>query len=267
MKFDNIQAEEIFIGKNTIIEPTAKIRGINGNAKKIFIGDNCYIGNNVQIICDDFSIGDYSKIQHNTNIHGYLPCKIGHNAWIGQFTIIDSIGGMTIGNNCGIGAHSQLWSHIKFGDTLEGCRFLMEKPMNIGNDVWFVGHCIVSPINAADKSMAMVGSVVTKDMKYNEIYAGSPALSISNKIGNQFIEVNIEEKLNKMNQYLCEFNPSSKNIKIVKDFSEVIINSEMVSYFNVSTRTYIKRSTNEEIDFMKFLLPAKAKFTPHNDTI
>lgn len=262
MNLDNIQAEEIFIGKNTIIEPNAKIRGINGKAKKIVIGDNCYIGDNVQIICDDFSIGDYSKIQHDTNIHGYLPCKIGHNAWIGQYTIIDSIGGMTIGNNCGIGAHSQLWSHIKYGDTLEGCRFLMEKPMNIGNDVWFVGHCIVSPINAADKSMAMVGSVITKDMIYNEIYAGSPAQSISNKVGNQFLEVSIEEKFIKMNQYLMEFNINIVNIQIVKDFSEVNIENEDVSYFNVDSRTYTKRGTKEEIDFMKFLLPAKAKFTP-----
>ena len=160
----NIETEELIIGKNVVIENTAKIRGINGKAKKIVIGDNVYIGGDVQIICDNFSIGNYSKIQHHTNIHGYLPCKIGHNAWIGQYSIIDSIGGTTIGNNCGIGAYSQLWSHIKYGDTLEGCRFLKESPLNIGNDVWFVGHCIVSPINVADKSMALVGSVVTKDM-------------------------------------------------------------------------------------------------------
>ena len=191
-----------------------------------------------------------------------MPCKIGHNAWIGQFTIIDSIGGMTIGNNCGIGAHSQLWSHIKFGDTLEGCKFLMEKPMNIGNDVWFVGHCIVSPINAADKSMAMVGSVITKDMAYNEIYAGSPAKSISEKVGFQFLEVDIQTKFDRMNEYLKEFNPNSKSIKIVNYLSEISDNDD-ISYFIVSTRTYIKRGTNEEIDFMKFLLPAKAKFTPH----
>ena len=263
MKNDNIQVEELIIGINTIIEPTVKIRGINGKAKSIVIGDNCYIGNNVQIICDDFSIGDYSKIQHDTNIHGYLPCHIGHNAWIGQFTIIDSIGGVSIGNNCGIGAHSQLWSHIKYGDTLEGCKFLGEKNMQIGNDVWFVGHCIVSPIVAEDKSMAMVGSVITKDMKFNEIYAGSPAQSISNKVGNQFSQVSIEEKFEKMNQYLNEFNSNLKNIKIVKDFSEANINNEEVSYFNISTRSYTKRSTKEEIDFMNFLLPAKAKFTPH----
>lgn len=262
MIFSNIDAEEFYIGENTIIEPSAKIRGINGKAKKIIIGDNCYIGENVQIICDNFSLGDYSKIQHNTNIHGYLPCSIGHNAWVGQYSIIDSIGGTIIGNNCGIGAHSQIWSHIKFGDTLEGCRFLTEKPMFIGNDVWFVGHCIVSAIVAEDKSMAMVGSVITKDMKKNEIYAGSPAKSISDKIGFQFKEVSIQDKLIKMNLHLNEWNSSSKSIRIVSDISEIDFSSENVSYFNVSDRTYSKRGSNDEISFMKYLLPAKGKFTP-----
>ncbi|WP_250629994.1 hypothetical protein [Rhodoflexus caldus] len=256
----NIKADFVSIGKNTFIEPSASIRGINGNARSVRIGDNCYIGEYVQIICDDFSLGDYSKIHHHTNIHGYLPCKIGHNAWIGQYSIIDSIGGTTIGNNCGIGAHSQLWSHIKYGDTLEGCRFLSEKPLQIGNDVWFVGHCIVSPIVAEDKSMAMVGSVITKDMKYNEIYAGSPAKSISDKIGFQFQQVSIEEKLQKMNSYLKEFGSTAK-IKIVSSINEVNFEDD-ISYFDVSSRRYKKVLSDEEIRFMKFLLPARAKFVP-----
>jgi acetyltransferase-like isoleucine patch superfamily enzyme len=256
----NIKADFISIGKNSFIEPSASIRGINGNARSIIIGDNCYIGEYVQIICDDFSLGDYSKIHHHTNIHGYLPCRIGHNAWIGQYSIIDSIGGTTIGNNCGIGAHSQLWSHIKYGDTLEGCRFLSEKPLQIGNDVWFVGHCIVSPIVAEDKSMAMVGSVITKDMKYNEIYAGSPAKSISDKIGYQFQPLSIEEKLQRMKNYLKEFGSTNK-IKIVSNINEVNFEDD-ISYFDVSSRRYKKTLSEEEIRFMKFLLPAKAKFIP-----
>ncbi len=149
-KYANIDALEIEVGINTIIEPSASIRGVNGKAKRIVIGDNCYIGKHVQIICDDFELGDYSKIHHQTNVHGYEPCSIGHNLWMGQYCIVDSIGGTTIGNNCGIGAHSQLWSHIKYGDTLEGCRFLSDNPLVLGNDVWMVGHCIVSPITAAD---------------------------------------------------------------------------------------------------------------------
>lgn len=263
-KYKNISADEISVGIGTVIESTAVIRGINGKAKRIVIGDHCYIGHNVQIICDDFEIGDFSKIQHDCNIHGYKPCKIGHNLWMGQFTIVDSIGGCTIGNNCGIGAHSQLWSHIKYGDTLEGCKFLMEKPLMVGNDVWFVGHCIISPITAADKSMAMVGSVVTKDMLYNTIYAGSPAKSISEKVGFQFDDVTPEEKFIKMKNYIQEWGGNSEKIKIVLSKDEINFENNNISYFNVSNRTYTKRQSEDEISFMKFLLPAKGKFTPIN---
>lgn len=260
IKEKNILVESLLMGKNVFIHPTAVIKGIKGNAKKITIGDNCYIGENVQIICDEFCLGDYSKIHHHTNIHGYLPCNIGHNAWIGQYTIIDSIGGMTIGDNCGIGAHSQLWSHIKYGDTLEGCRFLSEKHMQIGNDVWFVGHCIVSPIIAEDKSMAMAGSVITKDMLYNRIYAGAPAKDISEKIGFQFIEISNQEKLERMINYLNKFGFTDK-IKIVFKKDQVDF-SDQNTYFVIDERKYKKVLSEEEIGFMNFLLPAKGKFTP-----
>ena len=263
MMYSNIDALEISIGKNTIIEPNAIIRGVNGKADKISIGDNCYIGENVQIICDNFHLGDYSKIQHHSNIHGYLPCYIGHNAWIGQYSIIDSIGGMTIGDNCGVGAHTQLWSHVKFGDTLEGSRFLSEKPMIIENDVWFVGHCIVSPIRAKSKAMVLAGSVVTKDLEYNHIYAGTPAKSISDKVGFQFLEVPAEEKFNKLKAYLNEWNSESKSIKIVYDIETKHIEDISNTYFAINTRNYTKRLSKEEISFMKFLLPDKAKFVPY----
>lgn len=258
--YKNIQADIIEIGYNTVIEPSAIIRGLNGNAKKIVIGDNCYIGSNVQIIIDDFSLGDYSKIHHDTNIHGYKPCNIGHNAWIGQYTIIDSIGGVAIGDNCGIGAHSQLWSHIKYGDTLEGCRFKTEKKLEIGNDVWFVGHCIVSPIKAEDKALALVGSVITSDMKYNHVYGGSPAKDLSDKIGNQFVEVALSEKVERMKSYISEAGLENSNIKIVEYESE--IKEDDHTYFIISSRKYTKKRTAEEVLFMKFLLPDKGKFTP-----
>ncbi|WP_185957367.1 hypothetical protein [Gracilimonas mengyeensis] len=262
MKKENIQVENLEIGEGTIIEDSVIIRGISGAAKRVVIGDNCYLGKNVQIICDDFTLGDYSKIHHNTTVHGYKPCTIGHNAWIGQMCIIDSIGGVTIGNNCGIGASSQLWSHIKYGDTLEGCRFLSENSLTVGHDVWFVGHCIVSPITAADKSMAMVGSVVTKNMEENHIYAGTPAKSISDKIGFQFNEVSNEEKRKKLTEYMEQAGVSEDKIKIVESTSAFNFEDD-ISYFDVDSRTYTKKRSLDEINFMKFLLPEKGKFTPY----
>jgi acetyltransferase-like isoleucine patch superfamily enzyme len=257
-----INADEIIIGYGSFISPSAIIRGTNGNAQKIIIGDNCYIGNDVQIICNNFSIGDYSKIHNHVTIHGNKPCEIGHNAWIGQYTIIDTSGGVTIGDNFGIGAHSQLWSHIKYGDTLEGCRFLNCKKIEIGNDVWFVGHCIISPIKAADKSMALAGSVITHDMVYNTIYAGSPAKSVSEKIGLQFNEIDVETKFIKMNEYLNESKINSTSIKIKKTKAECNFDSA-TTYFVIEDRKYNKNLSKEEIEFMKFLLPEKAKFTPY----
>lgn len=250
---NNIFADEIYIGKNTFISPTAIIRGLNGNSKKIIIGDNTYIGDNVQIIIDDLEVGDYCKIHHHTNFHGYKPLKIGHNAWIGQGTIIDSIGGTTIGNNCGIGAYSQLWSHIKYG--LEGCNYLNEAPLNVGNDVWFVGHCVVSPINAADRSMALVGSVVTKDMEENKIYAGTPAKDITGKMQPQFKKMSIDDKWLIVNSLIVP-----NGVKFIEDDSEIIDNN--ISYFNLNNRTYTKRLTDLEVEFMKYLQSKMIKFIP-----
>lgn len=55
--------------------------------------------------------------------------------------------------------------------------------MVVEDGVWFVGHCLVSPIRAKARSMAMLGSVVTKDMDHNRIYAGTPAKDITDKVG------------------------------------------------------------------------------------
>lgn len=253
-----MDAKDVRVGVGSYIHPSAVIRGLSGPANSIHIGDHTYIGENVQIICDDFSIGDYGKIHHDTNIHGYRPCQIGHNAWVGQYTIIDCIGGTTIGDNCGIGAHSQLWSHIKYGDTLAGNRFNSSSPLTVGKDVWFVGHCIVSPITAHDRSMAMAGSVVTKDMQPNSVYAGVPAQNITDKVGPQFSATNIDEQMDLMRGYLDDC--GAQGVRIVESTDE--FRDDGNTYFALRTRQYTKRNTADEVTFMKYLLPEKAKFTP-----
>ena len=255
-----VNFENISIGRDVVIHPSAKIQGVNGKGKNLVIGDHTYIGERVQIMVDDFSIGDYSKIHHDTNIHGYNPCSIGHNAWIGQFCIIDSVGGVTIGNNFGLGAHSQVWSHIKYGDTLFGCKWNSAHQVTIGNDVWMVGHVIFCGDTAEDYSMALAGSVVTKPMLENKVYVGTPA----------------EEKPT-MSQFDFRINPlfhremqlkawasdlGLEKVKVVTDVEQMEYLSD-ISYFNPKTRTYTKKGTYDEIKFMKFLLPEKAKFVPN----
>ena len=188
-----INVRELKLGKNVVIQPGVEIK-----CDRLVLGDGVIIKSGTRIEMADLVIGDYTKISNNCFLSGTSWCRIGHNCWFGHYTIIDSIGTTRIGNGVGVGAHSQLWTHAYFGDILEGCRFASHKPLVIEDDVWLVGHCIVSPIHAHRRSMAMIGSVVTKDMRENHVYAGVPAKDMTERLGTQFEEVSLDEKRLKM---------------------------------------------------------------------
>jgi len=249
----------MFIGKNTYISPKARIVGFKSDNPNIVIGDNSYIGDDVQIMCDDFVMGDYCKLQHHCNIHG-SNIKIGHNAWIGQYSVIDCLGGVSIGNNFAIGPGSFIFSHAKYGDTLEGCRFDYIAKLQIDNDVWLAGgNTTVYPVHIEDRVMTLAGTVITKDLISNHIYAGAPAKDITDKIGSQFVLVTVEEKYAKMSKYLDEFGWHD-SLVICRSIGE--FKDDGRTYFDVDTRTYTKRNSDIEIAFIRSLLPSKAKFTP-----
>ena len=258
-----IDAREISIGKNVVIEPGVTIGGIGGPADRVVIGDNTYLGANTKIRVPELQIGDYARINNHALIYGYCPTYIGHNAWFGQNIILNSTDTLIIGNNCCIGAYSQLWTHFQFGDLLEGCRFNSTAPMRLGNDVWISGNCVVSPITAEDRSMAMPGSVVTSDMKYNRVYAGNPARDMTDRLGHQFKSVSIDEKAEHFKLKLREF------FQIHPEFDEtnfgILAAGQIISpgeiIFNLDQRTYTKSGSAAEIALMIFLLP-KIKFTP-----
>lgn len=263
-----INAEHVSIGKYVTIEDGVYIGNkFEKKAEKVIIGDGVHIGHNSRFYYPNLEIGDYTDINNHAFGSGDLDCKIGSCCWFGQNCILDSEGGLEIHNGVGVGAYSQLWSHIKFGDVLEGCRWDTTKKLVIEEDVWMVGHCIVSPITAEKKSMAMVGSVITKNMKANHIYAGTPAKDMTEVFGNQFEEKTVEEKyemmLQKQEEFILknpEFKDMSDNIKIVKS-QDQLSGKKGVSYFNVADRSYTKILTEIEYEFMKFLL-VQIKFYP-----
>ncbi|NLF11231.1 MAG: hypothetical protein GX597_05545 [Anaerolineaceae bacterium] len=265
-----ILAEEVSIGRGVVIEDGVKIQGRSDKvARRVEIGDNAFIGYNTRAFVDELVIGDYTMLHNNGFIAGDLPCHIGHCCWIGQNTILNSAGGLTLGNGVGVGAYSQLWSHIRHGDTLQGCRWNSSRPLVVEDDVWFVGHCIVSPVHAHARSMALVGSVITRDMEPNHVYAGVPAQDITEKVGPQFQEVPLEEKVAVMRARLDEFyalNPGApRSIVVVRSLDEASgLAAEEYTIFDVSTRSYNRRRTEEEFRFMKHLLQL-IKFFPRQD--
>ena len=261
-----IHTKELIVGKGVVVEPGVVITGRAGPADSVILGDFAFIGRDTRIIVPRFSLGDYSKLHSHSFGHGSQPLQIGRNCWIGGNVVLDSMGGLDIDDNVGIGAQSQLWTHIQFGDIVEGCRFFSNRYMHVGKDAWFVGHCIVSPVEVGERSMAMVGSVVTKDMLPNHVYAGIPAADITEKVGPQFEDRSVRDKAITLRDLIAEF---------VSDHAEfagklVVVESSDerpsgVTWFDVSSRTYNKTYAPGEIAFLRSMTPL-VKFVPEGDS-
>lgn len=234
------------------------------DCQTVRIGNGTTFHNDIHVKGSHFEIGNYGTIYDGCFFAGG-SYRIGHNFWLGHGAIIDGAGGTTIGDNVGIGAQSQLWTHIAFGDTLQGCRFHGSKQLVIGNDVWFVGHCLVSPITAGDRSVAMLGSVVVKDMEPDRTYAGSPATDQTDKFGPQFERRGVNERVNDLNARLDALLPNVRDralVKVATNESEAHLSTlPNTLVLNVENRTYLAVDHPLEYEVIRELQPA-AKFTP-----
>jgi hypothetical protein len=93
-------------------------------------------------------------------------------------------------------------------------------------------------------------------MEKNNIYGGSPATNLTNKIKPQFTPISIDKK----REIISKFD-IPKTIKIIENDSDII--DENISYFNIVNRKYTKKNTDEEIYFMKELQNKLIKFIPY----
>lgn len=253
-----INASKIKIGKGVVIEDGAVI-----NAEEVILGDFCFIGQNAKILVPSFKIGDYSKLHNYSFAHGDKPLHIGNCCWVGGNVVLDSLGGLTMDDGVGIGAHSQIWTHIQFGDIVEGCRFYSKKKMYIGKDAWFVGQCLISPVEVGERSMALLGSVITKKMEPNHVYGGSPAVDLTGKIGTQFETRTVQQKIVRLTELINSFEKEYPEytglLQPVDKYGQNM--KDDVTYFNLSDRTYTKKCNMAEIKFLKKYVPL-IKFYP-----
>lgn len=257
-----IEADDVRIGVGVIVEPGVVIAGKDGPARRVVLGDFCYIGRETRIYSPEFRLGDYSKLNAFSFANGEEPLRIGRNCWIGGSVVLDALGGLDIDDGVGIGAHSQVWTHIQFGDVVEGCRFNSRRYMHIGKDAWFVGHCIVSPVRVEERSMAMAGSVVTKDMLANRVYAGVPARDVTDRLGPQFESRTDEEKRARLRGIIEAFLLQHADFR---GRLHVLAEGEPaqpgVTCFDVRTRTYTQTYDAAEVTFLKASVPL-IKFVP-----
>lgn len=255
---------DLHIGKGVSIAPDADFTGL----RKLSIGDYSTIGPGVRCFGGgEFTVGDYAKIHRGVSVCTAGHVRLGHVAWVGQDTHLDGSGGIDAGDFLGVGIGSSLYSHIRHGDLTEGCNFEKFGHLAIGNDVWFVGMVLVSPVRCEDKSMALLGSVVTRNMRTNRLYAGNPAEDVTDTYRRTpYREKSVDEKRATLEAYLREYFESVapaahlERVRVVEAFPEVPETG--VTYYNLGTRSYTKTHHPEEVALNRWLFSARAKFRP-----
>jgi acetyltransferase-like isoleucine patch superfamily enzyme len=289
---NNVNNNSVLLGKDVEIGDNCVFDKMKSDSNQglIKFGDYSRIHENCQFYVsgEEFVTGDYCTIHKNTYLNGYKSCHIGHNSWIGQNSIINSTDELKIGNNCGIGAYSKIWTHAAWGDAVEGCKLLVGMPdmecksgaVTIGDDFWGVGQITVSPgVKIGNKVIALTNSLITKDIPDNTIIAGIPAKPIVVDGDVQaYKKLNSSEKYKLMKKFTSDFS-KMKNIQIEFDDNLKIIsleNKQLIincsdniidekndsTFFDVIKRTYTKKHKKIEIDFMRFVLDYKIGFVP-----
>lgn len=202
-----IRCQNLTIGRDVVLENGTNISSFKGqHADTVVIGDNCYIGKDVNFSLQALEIGDYVTIHKSVGMFGEKPGVIGHNCWIGERAILNTCGFLYLGNNVGIGAGSHIWSHVGQGELLEGCLLWGDRPVILEDDTWLVdGQITISPgVILKKKSCILPGSVVTKDTLPARSYSGIPAKDITDKVP-VYRDINQNEKYAMMHRFIIEF--------------------------------------------------------------
>lgn len=162
--------------------------GTNDKNKLSKCGDNVIIEDGVRIFNpENVEIGDNVYIGHDTILKGYYNSKliIGSNTWIGQQCFIHGAGGVTIGENVGIGPSVKIHAarHKEIGiDTpilFSGLEFFGIKicdDCNIG-----IGAVILPGVEIGKGSKIGANAVVNKSIKEYSVAVGVPAKIIKTR--------------------------------------------------------------------------------------
>jgi len=139
----------------------------------------------------DVNFGENVTIIEPVNIYN---CTIGKNSFIGPFVEIQKQS--SIGENTKIQSHSFICELVEIGNQCfigHGVMFINDtfsigKPANqdknlwkktkIGNNVYIGSNSTILPVKICDNVVIGAGSVVTKNIEKEGIYAGNPAKKI-----------------------------------------------------------------------------------------
>ncbi|MBD1392305.1 acyltransferase [Mucilaginibacter glaciei] len=161
----------LYAGKNLILEDNVSINALSVNGIKL--GDQVSIARDSILFCT----GVIS--QKGTGI------TIGDRTGISARAYFAGQGGITIGNDVIMGPNVQIFSenHNYAGlDTIIKDQGVTRNGVTIGNNCWIgAGTTILSGVEIGDGCVVAAGSVVTKSVPIDSIVAGVPAKVIKGR--------------------------------------------------------------------------------------
>lgn len=273
---------DVNVGRSVSIGTGAQI--VFAKPGTVTIGDYCYIGPGVKIVCagGNVTIGDWTSLHDNCLVLSGQYAEIGEHCWFGQNCIIDGSGGLRVGRGVRVGMYSQIWSHVAAGEQIEGCTLIGEREVVIEDDVWLVGTCIVSSgVTIGRRTVALIGSNITKSFPANCTLAGMPAavkptLSfykeitldekwglITNWIQTSQDELPIHIKVADENQLLICSKDDDSELIFIRTEAEAIkvrLSHSKSTVCCIEDKSYNKRLTSIEKCVLKYLSGNKARF-------
>jgi serine acetyltransferase len=153
------------------------------------------------------------------------------------------------------------------------------------------GQLVTPGVTLRKGSVIMAGSVVTKSTEEYRTYSGTPAKDVSDKLPAWRV-MGLNDKVELMKKFINEFVTQHEKYKqdihlldsnatnFTDEMARIVAKSECQiiivntinlfnynshhSVFDLSTKKYLKKLSQIEIDFMKFNLGYRARFIPFN---
>jgi maltose O-acetyltransferase len=130
----------------------------------------------------------YRALGHRIQTWGILPqcffgggpVSIGRNTFVNYGCFFDSLGRITVGDDCALGAQvTLLTSTHRTGSAKRRAGDVMSRPITIGEGCWLGARATVLPgVTVGSGCIIAAGAMVVSDCEPNGLYAGVPAKRI-----------------------------------------------------------------------------------------
>lgn len=181
---------QLSLGANTFVGLNTDIR--IGSQASLIGKDNCSIGNNSRLyINHHWEFGHNSNIATNCSVFSREPGLFGRlimmsNSYIADNCIIDVADDIVIGIDVAIGPNCTFYTHDHEYDDLSLPAWNGKKTTGkivIGDKSWIGSNVTILPnVTIGQHVVVAAGSVVTKSIPDNTVWAGVPARQIKSLV-------------------------------------------------------------------------------------